>query len=97
MVAYSNKQKSKHKLLIAKHQTTMVVINTASPRVLHNHEWIPTKERCSNNKILKTLKKLYPFAKQDELELMASINTKADIKAHLENMGYDKKEIKEML
>ena len=55
------------------------------------------KKDAVNNKILKTLKTLYPFAKQDELELMASINTKADIKAHLENMGYDKKEIKEML
>ena len=49
------------------------------------------KKDAVNNKILKTPKHYIRPAKQDELELMASINTKADIKAHLENMGYDKK------
>ena len=50
-----------------------------------------------NNKVLKCLKTLYPFAKQDELELMSSINSKADIKQYLKNLGYEDKQFKELL
>lgn len=96
----TNKRVNTNFFDLAKHpKLQWLLLTTASPGMgTAYHEWIPHKKKDAvNNKILKTLKTLYPFAKQDELELMASINTKADIKAHLENMGYDKKEIKEML
>ena len=96
----TNKRVNTNFFDLSKHpKLQWLLLTTASPGMgTAYHEWIPHKKKDAvNNKILKTLKKLYPFAKQDELELMASINTKADIKTHLENMGYDKKEIKEML
>ena len=96
----TNKRVNTNFFDLAKHpKLQWLLLTTASPGMgTAYHEWIPHKKKDAvNNKILKTLKTLYPFAKQDELELMASINTKADIKTHLENMGYDKKEIKEML
>ena len=96
----TNKRVNTNFFDLSKHpKLQWLLLTTASPGMgTVYHEWIPHKKKDAvNNKILKTLKKLYPFAKQDELELMASINTKADIKTHLENMGYDKKEIKEMI
>jgi len=96
----TNKRVNTNFFDLAKHpKLQWLLLTTASPGMgTAYHEWIPHKKKDAvNNKIQKTLKTLYPFAKQDELELMASINTKADIKTHLENMGYDKKEIKEML
>ena len=96
----TNKRVNTNFFDLAKHpKLQWLLLTTASPGMgTAYHEWIPHKKKNAvNNKILKTLKILYPFAKQDELELMSSINTKADIKTHLENMGYDKKEIKEML
>ena len=96
----TNKRVNTNFFDLSKHpKLQWLLLTTASPGMgTAYHEWIPHKKKDAvNNKILKTLKKLYPFAKQDELELMASINTKADIKTHLENMGYDKKEIKEMI
>jgi len=77
-----------------------LLLTTASPGMgTAFHAWIPggKKKNAVNNKILKTLKTLYPFAKEDELELMASMNTKADVKKYLISLGYDDKQIKEML
>jgi hypothetical protein len=96
----TNKRVNTNFFDLAKHpKLQWLLLTTASPGMgTAYHEWIPHKKKDAvNNKILKTLKTLYPFAKQDELELMATVNTKADIKEHLESMGYDKKEIKEML
>ena len=77
-------------------------LTTASPGMGTTfHRWIPHKKKdtknTASNKILKTLRILYPAAKEDEIELLASINTKAEIKAHLKDLGYDDKQIKEML
>lgn len=77
-----------------------LLMTTASPGLgTAYHEWIAggKKKNAVNNKILKTLKVLYPSAKEDELELLASLNTKKDVKAHLIDLGYDDKQIKEML
>jgi len=96
----TNKRVNTNFFDLAKHpKLQWLLLTTASPGMgTAFHEWIPHKKKDAvNNKVLKTLKTLYPFAKEDELELMATINTTSDIKTHLENMGYDKKEIKELV
>ena len=96
----TNKRVNIHFFDLAKHPKLQgLLLTTASPGMgTAFHEWIPHKKKDAvNNKVLKCLKTLYPFAKQDELELMSSINSKADIKQYLKNLGYEDKQIKELL
>ena len=52
------------------------------------HEWIGLKQKKdSNNKEIKLLQKLYPNMKLDEIELLASISTKKEIKKLVEDHG----------
>jgi hypothetical protein len=52
------------------------------------HEWIGLKQKKdSNNKEIKLLQKLYPNMKLDEIELLASISTKKEIKQLVEDHG----------
>ena len=56
------------------------------------HQWIaPKKKEPGASGIRKQLAELYPHLKDDELELMAQINTKKDIDAYLKASGQDVK------
>jgi hypothetical protein len=63
------------------------------------HQWIANKKKNAGyeSKNLKFLAQLYPTMKRDELELMASINTKEELKAHAKQLGWDDKRIKSEL
>lgn len=61
------------------------------------HDWIKAKKRESNNKTVKFLKNFYPNYKDDELELLAAINTQEDLKALARKHGWDDKRIKSEL
>ena len=60
------------------------------------HEWIGYKQKVSNStaKAIKFLEKLYPTKKQDELKLLATINTTKELKQLAEDMGMPKEQIK---
>jgi hypothetical protein len=62
------------------------------------HPWIPpSKQRKGKaGKLLKWLQELYPTYNDDELELLVSTNDINDFKAVAEEMGMDKKQIKEL-
>ena len=45
--------------------------------------------------VIKRLKQLYPNAKEDELDMLVELNTKDDLKAVAEQLGWSDKEIKE--
>ena len=49
------------------------------------------------HKIEKAIKLLYPNAKSDEIEMLSAVNTKKEIVKYLEDLGYDDKQIKELL
>ncbi|SVA61550.1 uncharacterized protein METZ01_LOCUS114404 [marine metagenome] len=52
------------------------------------HEWIGLKQKNNpNNKEIKLLQKLYPNMKLDEIELLANISTKKEIKQLVEDHG----------
>lgn len=62
------------------------------------HEWIGFKKKSGNssNKILNFLMDIYPAKKQDDLELLASMMTKADAKKLAEEFGYEQSKISKM-
>ena len=62
------------------------------------HPWIPpSKQRKGKaGKLLKWLQELYPTYNDDELELLVSTNDKQDFLDVAEEMGMDKKQIKEL-
>jgi hypothetical protein len=58
----------------------------------HRHQWIaPKKKEAGASGIRKQLAELYPHLKDDELDLMAKINTKKDIDAYLKKLGQEVK------
>lgn len=52
----------------------------------HYHPWIKPKSRKTNKRI-KELSEIFPHAKQDELELLAELNTDADIRQYRKHSG----------
>jgi hypothetical protein len=65
---------------------------TVSPDLgTQRHPWIaPKKREAGATGIRKQLAELYPHLKDDEIELMAKINTKKDIDTHLKELGSEK-------
>ena len=56
------------------------------------HQWIALKKKESGaSGIRKQLAEMYPYLKDDELELMSKINTKKDIDAYLKASGQETK------
>lgn len=56
------------------------------------HQWIaPKKKEPGANGIKKQLAELFPEFKDDEIELLAKINTKKDIDAYLKELGQETK------
>ena len=66
---------------------------TVSPGLgAQRHQWIaPKKKEPGAGSIRKQLAELYPHLKDDELELMAEINTKKDIDEYLKALGQEAK------
>ena len=66
---------------------------TVSPGMgTFRHNWIATKKKEPGaGSIKKQLAELYPHMKDDEIDLMAKINTKKDIDAYLKLLGQENK------
>jgi hypothetical protein len=81
-----NERLNKHFFVNNKHpQLQWLCATTVSPDMgSQRHQWIaPKKKEAGSNKNKKILEELFPNMKQDELELMAIINTKKDIEEYL--------------
>ena len=58
----------------------------------HRHQWIaPKKKEAGASGVRKQIAELFPHLKDDEVELMAKINTKKDIDAYLKASGQEVK------
>ena len=56
------------------------------------HQWIaPKKKEAGASGIKKQIAELFPHLKDDEVELMAKLNTKKDIDAYLKDLGQEVK------
>ena len=47
---------------------------------IRKHQWIGFKQKKGNNNSLKLLQQIYPNMKQDEVELLARLSTKKELK-----------------
>ena len=72
-----------------------LLCTTASPDAgIQTHYWLAGKKAESNSKTLKFLATMYPGLKDDELKLLASTNSKQDIRDLARKHGWDEKRIK---
>jgi hypothetical protein len=62
------------------------------------HKWLAAKKKdTANNKSEKILRELYPNAAHDEIQLMADLNDKAELRELAKKHGWDDRRIKEYL
>jgi hypothetical protein len=72
-----------------------LLATTVSPGMGNQfHQWVKVGKRETDNKAIKFLRELYPHISDDEIELLAEINTKDDLKQMAKNLGWDDKRIK---
>ena len=89
----TNERFNKHFFTLSRHpELQWMCATTVSPDMgTPRHTWIaPKKKEAGASGIRKQLAELYPHYKDDEIELMAKLNTKKDIDAHLKEMGREK-------
>lgn len=90
----TNQRLNKHFFSVNKHpQLQWLMATTVSPGMgAMRHNWISNKKKDpGSSSIKKQLIELYPNAKDDEIELLAKINTKKDIDAYLKEAGQEAK------
>ena len=88
----TNERLNKHFFAINRHPKLQWLCATAvSPGMgTVRHNWIaPKKKEAGASGIKKQLAELYPNMKQDEIEVMAAINTKKDLDAYLKQSGQE--------
>lgn len=89
----TNERLNKHFFDINKHpKLQWLCSTTVSPDMgTYRHNWISNKKKdIASGGITKQLIELFPNLKNDEIELMAKINTKKDIDNYLKELGRDK-------
>lgn len=98
----TNEYYNKNFFVLQKHKKLLwyLLCMTANDKKdIRYHEWIGYKHKDAGaqNKAIKFLKNLYPNRKEDEIEMLAKINSKEDLKSLAEAYGMDKIEIKKIL
>ena len=95
-----NENLNKHFFDINNHpELQWLSATTVSPGMGNfRHDWIKQKKReSSSNKTVKFLRNFYPTYSDEDLELLATINTTEDLKQLAREHGWDDKRIKSEL
>lgn len=90
-VIATNERLNKHFFSVNKHPKLQWLMATSvSPGMgSHRHQWIaPKKKEASNNEVKKVLVDLYPAMKMSDIDTMAAMMTKAELKEILKNQGH---------
>lgn len=75
-----------------------LLATTVSPGMgTHRHQWLALPKKGGGSKTVKFLRTLFPTLKDDDLELMASINSTSDLKELAKLHGITEKDIKNLL
>lgn len=61
------------------------------------HVWIPVPKKKKKSVLQAELSKVYPLYKDDEIDVLISVNTKDELAEIFSDYGYDDKEIKKLL
>ena len=89
----TNERLNKHFFTINRHpKLQWLCATTVSPGMgTQRHAWIaPKKKEPGAGSVKKQLSELFPHLKDDEIEVMAEINTKKDIEANVKALGREK-------
>jgi hypothetical protein len=89
----TNERLNKHFFTINRHpKLQWLCATTVSPGMgTQRHSWIaPKKKEPGAGSIKKQLSELFPHLKDDEIEVLAEINTKKDIEAYVKALGREK-------
>jgi hypothetical protein len=72
-----------------------LMCTTVSPDLGNQkHYWLPTKKTEKDNRAIKFLTEIYPAAKTEEIELLAKLNNKEDLRNLARDHGWDERRIK---
>ena len=67
-----------------------LLATTVSPGIgTQKHQWIPPRKKQSNSKHQKKISELFPDLKDDEVELMAQINSEKELQQYLQLHGQE--------
>jgi hypothetical protein len=89
----TNERLNKHFFTINRHpKLQWLCATTVSPGMgTQRHSWIASKKKEPGaGSIKKQLSELFPHLKDDEIEVLAEINTKKDIDAYVKALGREK-------
>ena len=87
----TNEYYNKNYMVVSKHQKLQWQLLCMSGATGKNefHPWIGFKKKTSDNKGIKLLEKIYPNMKQDEVEILAGLSTKKELKQLAEEHNID--------
>lgn len=90
-IASANHYANKYMFDLAKHpKLQWLMITAASPAVgTQRHQWLKQKPKPKNTAgdIKKQLAELYPAMKDEDLDVLASMTTKKDLREHFKKYG----------
>ena len=96
----TNERMNMHFFDLGKHpKLQWLLATTVSPGMgAQRHYWQGAKKKeGSNSKAVKFITQLYPYMKQDEVELLADINTTKELKELAKQSGWTDQDIKKAL
>jgi hypothetical protein len=98
-ICKTNEYYNKNFFALSKHPKLLwyLVCMTGNGEKDYFHEYIKFKPKGGDSKTHKVLETMYPNMKQDELELLAMMTTKSDIKEYAKNLGMDDNAIKKLV
>ncbi len=95
-VLLTNEYYNKNYMAIAKHpklQWLTLCGTHNAKRESRRHGWIGQK-KAKATPATKFLETIFPNMKEDEVELLARISTKAELKQYVQDLGLEKKDVK---
>lgn len=95
----TNEYFNKYFFNLSKHPKLLwyLVCMTGNGEKIYFHEWIGHKKKSDDNKFLKVLEQLFPDMKDDELELLATMTDKSEIKEYAKSLGMTDEELKKLV
>lgn len=87
-----NERLNKHFFAVNRHPKLQWLMATSvSPGMgTHRHQWIaPKKKDSANNEVKKALMELYPNMKMTDIDALAAVTDKKDIKEYLKQSGVE--------
>jgi len=96
----TNEYYNKNYNTVRKHEKLLwllLCMTANDKRSIQFHKWIGLKYGKSSSKVITLLGNIYPNAKTSELEMLASLNTKKELKELGIQHGYDEKELDKVL